>query len=224
MTLRISNASKEGIYQGSKWLKFQVLCDEQELRALFQALHPFFLFPLTGMGSGKAFAEEDFLQEYGSWIAGLREGRVPTDGQLRRILAAAITDDLESLWLQEIEGKGFITKIGKPVVQMQAHFFSYSDVDEVLRPMSMGLESVFWGVQFSYPQIYQDAKTMELRNVERGRLFEQVRLWVREFTRATPFIVGKKKINAPIRLGKACFSWIQLHPQLIQRSLGVYAL
>ncbi len=38
--------------------------------------------------------------------------------------------------------------------------------------------------------------------------------WVRDNTRATPFSVEGKKINATMRLGKNCFSWINHHPQL----------
>jgi hypothetical protein len=109
------------------------------------------------------------------------------------------------------------------VVQVQAHCFTYSSLDGVFRPMSMGVGSVFWGLQFSYPQIYQDAKTMELCEVEEGTLFRKIQLWSREATRATPFIVEEKRINSPIRIGKKCLSWIGRHPQLCQQNIGIYA-
>jgi len=222
MTPFVSTPEREGVYQGSKWLKFQVLCDGDELESLFNRLFPFSLFPLTGVVDGKAIPIEAFLSEYRSWIEGLKEGRIPEERALRKILAAALVEDVGALWLQEVAGKGYLVKIGKPVVQAQAHWFSYSKADSVFRPMSMGSNSIFWGIQFSYPQIYQDPKTMELKEAEAGRVFELLRLWVREFTRATPFVVEEKRINASIRLGKQCFSWIGRHPQLAEQGISIY--
>ncbi len=103
--LRISTPEKEGVYQGSKWLKFQVLCDRKELEALFSVLDPFYIFPLGGFVDGAALEQKKFLDEYGSWIEGLKQGHVPEDRQLRSILAAAFTEDLEALWLHPVPGK-----------------------------------------------------------------------------------------------------------------------
>ena len=223
MTLRVSNPNEEGVYQGSKWLKLQVLCDGEELRGLFEQIAPFWIFPLTGVVDGQPILQERFLSEYSRWIEGLKQGTVPSDAELRRLLACAWTDDLSALWLQPV-AKGHLTKISKPVVQVQAHFFTYSPIDAVFRPMSMGAESVFWGLQFSFPQIYQDAKTMELSDVEESGFFKKLRLWTRESTRATPFVVDGKKTNVPIRLGKNCFSWIGRHPQLNAQKIGVWEM
>lgn len=226
MTLRISTPQLEGVYQGSKYLKHQVLCDGDELKNLFELLTPLIIYPLTGLGDGEPIALDHFLSEYNSWIEGLKEGRVPSDAELRRILACAFTVETDALWKQEVPGGRFIIKMAKPVVQVQAHFFTYSPIDGVFRPMTMGQGSLFWGLQFSYPQIYQEPRTMELMEVDESpnsELFQKIKQWVRDFTRATPFIVDEKKTNVPIRLGKNCFSWIHKHPQLIQQKIGVYA-
>jgi len=222
MTLRVSHLEKEGVYQGSKWLKYQVLCDEKELEKLFEKLRPFHLFHMTGIGDGKPLQEEVFLQTYASWIDLLKKGRVPEEKSLRKILAAAITRNLDALWIQEVPAKGYLIKISKPLIQIQAHFFTYSKADGVFRPMSMGMGSVFWGLQFSYPQIYQDAKTMEIVPAKKEELFETIRIWVREETRATPFVVDGKRTNAPIRLGRNCFSWIASHPQLKEQEIFIH--
>lgn len=222
LPLRISTPESEGVYQGSKWLKFQVLCEREELEQLFQRLRPFFIFPLTGVVDGKPIPESAFLSEYESWISELKSGRIPEDRALKKILAAAFTDDLEALWLQEVPNKGYLVKVSQPTLLVQAHWFSYSEIDGVFRPMSMGVESIFWGLQFSFPGVYQDAKTMELKVVERGKLFEEVRHWVRDATRATPFIVCGNRINSPIRLGKQCFSWIGQHSQLQAQGISVH--
>jgi hypothetical protein len=223
MTLRISTLEKEGLYQGSKFLKYQVLCDAQELALLFK--ESFTLFPLTGLCDGQPLAPSLFLNEYDSWIQMIREGKIPTDAQLRKILACAMTADFDALWLQPVANGKFIAKISKPVIQIQAHFFTYSPIDGVFRPMTMGPESIFWGLQFSFPQIYQNPKTMELLEVEESantELFQKVKQWVRDTTRATPFIVEGKRVNATIRIGKNSFNWIKKHPQLAIKNLSIY--
>ncbi len=222
MTLRISSLSQEGVYQGSKYLKVQVLCDPEELSKLFERFQiPFYLFLLTGLSDGHPIEPSRFLSEYGTWIDELKKGRIPSDAELKRILACALTDETQALWKQEVPGNRYLIKMTKPVVQIQAHFFTYSSVDGVFRPMTMGPGSIFWGLQFSFPQIYQNPKTMELLEVEDLGLFQTIRQWTRDETRATPFIVDGKRINVPIRLGKKCFAWIHCHPQL--QSMGVYA-
>ncbi len=222
MTLRISQAANEGVYQASKWLKIQMLIDGEEIKSLFEALGEFWIFPMTGVVDGRPISHEFFIEEYRLWIEGLKNGEVPSSKSLRSLLACVFTDDLDSLWLQEVSAGKFLTKIQKPVVQVQTHYFSYSAMDEVFRPMSMGKESIFWGIQCSFPQIYQDPKTMELCEAEEGSLFRKIQLWAREATRATPFVVEGKKTNSPIRLGKKCFSWIGRHPQLIEQKISIF--
>lgn len=225
MSLRVSTPEKEGTYQASKYLKYQVLCEVSELARLFESLGDFSIYPLTGLSDGEKLEKERFLSEYGSWIEALKEGRIPKDEELRKVLACAWTAETEALWKQEVPGKKYIIKMAKPLIQVQAHFFTYSTLDEVFRPMSMGPNQIFWGLQFSFPQIYQHPKTMELLEVEEGpnsELFKKIKLWVREETRATPFVVGEKRTNVPIRLGKGCFSWIHNHIQLSEQKIGVY--
>lgn len=219
MQIRISNLKNEGVYQGSKWLKIPVLCDVKELSLLIDG--SFFIVPLTGIFDGNPLDPQFFLSVYAEWMEQLKKGIVPTDAELRKILACAWTLDLDSLWLQEVPHKGFITKISKPVVQVQSHFFSYSRLDHVFRSMSMGEGSIFWGLLFSFPQWFQDPKTMEIQSVQKDPLFEKIRLWSRSHTRATPFQVDGEKTNVPIRLGKNCFSWIHHHPQLNAQNIEV---
>lgn len=221
MILRISHPFQEGVYQASKWVKCQALLDAQEMKDFLEALGNFWIFPVTGFVDGNPISKAFFVEEYSRWMAKLKEGIVPSPEDLRHLMAAVFVDDLESLWLQEVSPNKFITKIAKPIVQVQSHYFSYSSEDGEFRSMSMGKESVFWGLQFSYPQIYQDPKTMEFCEVKGGALYRKIQLWMRENTRATPFLVDGKKVNVPIRLGKQCFSWIHKHPQLIEKKIQV---
>ena len=216
--LAVSHPEKEGVFQGSKWLKFQLLCDVEELSLLFNQLATSSLFLLTGVNDGKPIPQAFFLEKWGKWIDGLKRGEIPSTEELRTLFASVLTDDLNALWLQEVTN-GYLLKLRKPVVHLQAHFFTYSSVDRIFRPMSMGQGSIFWGIQFSWPQIYQDPKSMQFCETGREFIFEVVRNWVREVSRPVPFLVDGEKIFSSIRLGKQCFSWIARHPQLT--SFGV---
>lgn len=215
-----STPSQEGLYQGSKWLKFQILCDEKELASFFDRLDfPYALFHLTGVGEKNEVPVASFLEEWKRWIDGLQEGKVPSSEQLQRFFAMAVIDDPACLWRQKVEGKGYLLKQRLPVLLLQSHFFSYSAADETIHPMILGKESIFWGLQFSWPQIYQDPQTMEFLQTKKTALFEAVKNFIKESSRPTPFLIQKedgsqKKLYSPIRLGKNCFSWIDRHPQL----------
>ncbi|MBS0626557.1 MAG: hypothetical protein JSS32_10955 [Verrucomicrobia bacterium] len=227
MNIRISTPALEGVYQASKWLKIQVLAEKEELSDLFHRLGSFEIYPLTGLlnESQVPMAKELFLEECGNWVDLLKRGFIPSEPQLRKVLACAWSANADAVWLQKVPGEKYLMKISEPVVQVQAHSFTYSDADGVFRPMSMGQNAIFWGIQISYPQIYQNPKTMELLKVgesPNAELFSEARRWVRDMTRPTPFVVGGLKTNVPIRLGKNCFSWISSHPQLKEQGILVH--
>ena len=226
MIPRISTPAEEGVFQAAKWLKIQALIDGDELAKLLEALPTMQIYPLSGAFSldQLPMKREAFLAAYRFWIETLQRGAVP-DGSLLR--AAAWTCSPDSLWLQEIPVSRYLVKPCAPIVQVQAHEMGYSTVDEVFRPMVLSQESIFWGLQFSFPQVYQEPKTQELREVEESanaELFQTIRRWIREHTLATPMLVHGKRVNLPMRLGRACFSWINNHPQLQQRGLSVVNL
>lgn len=201
-----------------------VLCDVQELNVLFE--ESFSLYPLTGVCNGECITKEVFLREYEAWIEDLKKGMVPEESRLRRIVTAAMTVNPDALWKQEVGQGKYLIKMSQPVVLIQPHFFTYSLVDEQFRSMTLSKESIFWGLHFSYPQIYQNGETMEIlesADLPNGILFQKLRKWARDYTRATPFVVEGKKTNVPIRLGKNCFSWIHTHPQLKAQNIEVHA-
>jgi hypothetical protein len=214
MMLRISDPETEGVFQASKWLKIQVLLDGTELAELIETLQPFWMFQIGGIGSGEPTSQEVFLNEYQQAVEALQKGIVP-----KSMKAMVFVDDLNALWLQKVGDGKYLTKISKPVLHVQTHYFTYSE--GTFRSMSMGTTSIFWGLQFSFPGLYQDPKTMEFHQVKEGALFRKIQLWTRAQTRATPFLIEARKMNSPMRIGKKCFSWINSHPQLILQNIQV---
>ena len=227
--LLCSSQEKEGLYQASKWLKVQVLLDLEEMRALFTALSPFSIFPV---GQPLSFSElelshQQFLEVYSSYISLLKKGESPPPSSFRKTFASLFTtQDLSLLCAQKIGEDRYLTRQKKPAVQLLLHHFFVSEIDGKFHPMVLSKESVSWGVQFCYPQLFQDPKTSIFYKVDKSfpntQFFITLMRWMRHHTMPTPFIYKGVRTNAPIRIGKSCFSWIQNHPDLKNRGITIY--
>lgn len=220
---------REGTYEAAKWLKVPVLADAEEIASLLARLErisrtiELYRLGAPALQEELQIAPNAFLAAVARWNEGLQRGEAPSQKDLRTTLACAMTLDRNDLWLQKFPDSRCLVKISRPVVQIQAHYFTFSPDEKAFHSMVFGQKSIFWGLQFSYPQIFMDQG--EPRKVddsfENSALFREIRLWARNETRAVPFLIGEEKINVPFRLGKNCFSWIGKHPQLQEWKLRV---
>jgi hypothetical protein len=219
---RISTPAIEGPFQAAKWIKIQALVDQAELEILLQ--EPFFIYPLSGAFPLSAFpvAKKKYLENYSESIEALKMGGIPNETKDLNVVAWA--NSPESVWLQQIPGDRYMVKPCEPFVQVQIHQMGFSEVDREFRPMILSQASIFWGLQFSFPKIYQEPKTLAIKESEESELFQVIRQWVRNYTLPTPMMVHGKRVNIPMRLGKNCFSWINKHPQLLNKNLSVMEL
>ena len=227
--LRISIIKNEPPLQASKWLQIQVLLDKEEMSSLFEALGPFEIF-LTGClcPIGKGFVSHDgFLEQYSRYVEALKAGQLPEEAVFRSYFSSVFTVARDHLFRVLAADNQQIIRVAKPVIQLQMHKMDYSLADGKFRPMVFGMDSIYWGIQFSYPQLYQNPIDKEILQIAdrpefpNTRLFRTLQRWVRHETIPTPFEVSQKKINVPMRLGKNCLSWINHHPQLIRKGLQV---
>jgi hypothetical protein len=215
------------MYEAAKWLKVSLLADDQEFASLFSLLGDFFLFPLGRLISpGEKFLSRDlFLEETRRWKEKLIDQQVPLRSDLQKVVASALSVDEESVYLQEISEEKSLVKIRRPVIQIQAHFFTYSKEEKAIYSGVFGRESIFWGVQFSYPQIFFDPEEQAHKKVDESisntRLFRTLQRWVRTATKPLFFLMDGERRVAPFRLGKNCFSWIRRHPQIIAQGLEI---
>lgn len=226
--MRTSNLTLDPPMEASKWLKFQVLVDAEEMGKLFKILGPFEIY-LTGVLTepGKEnVVKTHFLDIYRSYIDSLAQGEIPIEASYRPYFNTIFTADEESLYALPTAAGRQLVRVIKPVLQLQAHSMDYSIHDNKFRPMIFGLDSILWGIQFSYPQLFLDPKTKDILNVDltfpNTFLFKNLQKWVRKETVPTPFLIEKKVVHTPMRLGKACFPWINQHPDLIRKSLLVH--
>lgn len=215
--------------QASKWQQIQLLVDGEELAHLFEALGEFRIYAI-GRALGKdalAVSRDAFLERYGAYVALLQKGETPEDQLFRQLFSVVFTVAADHLLALEVPPDRCVLKVLRPCVQLQLHCFGYSPLDAKFRPMVFGQGSVHWGLQLSYPQLFQDPATYQVENVRETEafpntyLFKSLQKWVRSNTVPTPFEREGGVENVPIRLGKQCFSWINNHPQLAAKHIKV---
>ena len=228
----MSTPAQEGVLRVSKWLKHQVLLDATEMENLFSALSPFSIYVVSEVVSAHygLISHAEFLEKYAAYANALKEGKIPDEAPLRRYFSAIFTVTSDILYAMQTGPDKFLIKALKPVIQLQGHHFFFSRVDGKFHSMVLGKESVTWGLQFSYPQIYQDpqdhsfAKVIDSPFFPNTALFTRLVKWLRGNTIPTPLMAEGKRTNVPIRIGKRCLEWIDRHPHLISQEINVCAL
>ncbi len=198
----------------SKWLALPVLLDGSEMEALFEAMGEFLIIDVSRVTAEGEIARDEFLQIYSDYVEGLKRGEVG----MSPWFASCFTTSWEAIEVRELSDGRAVRRASAPVIQLQPHTFAHSKDDGKFRSMVRGEEAVSWGIQFSYPQLFEDPVTREIVKVDtafpNSAVFRTLQRWVRHHTRPTPFEVDGKRVNVPIRLGKSCFEWIDQHPQL----------
>jgi len=223
----VSTLKEKSPLQASKWISSQMLVEAAEMEGLFAELQDFYIYSvgtITANGE-EIISKDEFLKHYREYVDTLKKGALPDEAKFRKIFSSVLTVTPEVLFAVPIEPGKQLVRIEKPVIQVQAHRMDYSKADGKFRSMTFGADSITWGLQFSYPQLYQDGKTKEIMQVDAAflntPLFRKLQLWARNSTIPTSFLAEGKKITIPVRLGKQCISWINNHPQLHKKGLQV---
>ncbi len=95
--------------------------------------------------------------------------------------------------------------------------------------MVQSSDSISWGVQFSYPQLFQDPHTRKVVKIadqdafENTALFTSLMQWMRSHTLPTPFVVNGVRTNSSIRVGKRALSWVGSLVQLQQKGIDIFS-
>lgn len=226
LPVEIGKPDTEGVLQVSKSRKLPILIDIDEMEDLFSSLGEFSMLdgsrPVDQQSA--LISKKTFLEGYREYIEGIKTGNLVDESFLQPLFSSMITCDLSLLYAIDLSKGRYLIKAKKPIIQLQRHHFIFSDL---FHSGVMGKESVTWGIQFSYPQLCLDPQTKRISKVDQSPLFPNTQLflqlakWVRQNTMATPFLVGEKLINQPMRLGKNCFSWINQHPGLRVKKLRI---
>lgn len=216
--------------QASKWLQLPALLDAAEMESLLDELGDFSMYSVGSVRDrGRSVLHRaEFLKDYHEYMRLLKEGRIPDSTVFRSSFAVVWTLEPDAVALMVLSGSQELARVVKPVVQLQLHVIGYSTLEKKFRSNVMGKDSIHWGVQFSFPQLYMDPETSSIEKAlnstqcPNALLFKKIQKWIRDSTLPTPFEVEGMKIQVPMRIGKQCFSWIHRHAQLQQFGIKVF--
>ncbi len=219
--------------QVSKWLKTQVLLDSDEMESLLSSLGSFKIYITSRITSENdhEVSVQQFLSSYTEYVNVLKQGQEPQNASYKDLFSTVFSVTPDLLYAIPIAQNQQLIRADKPVIQLQAHHINYSHADQKIYSMSFGSETISWGIQFAYPQLYKNPSDHQVHKVDNSpqfpntQLFINLQKWVRNHTIPTPFLVNSQKVNMPVRLGKKCLVWINNHQQLknhkIQVAVGV---
>lgn len=213
----------------SKWISIDVLIDSDELKDLFTHCANPILLSMQNLSEDHPFHldQSSLLQKYDSYISDLKKGMIPQLKEIRTYFYFFLTAHMNDIFMKELSKGKKKLFYNTPLVEFKPICLNLSKVDHTLRVMPLSPSGVLWGLKISFPgmvQKYQSPliESIDFKQEPNGILFSKIRKWIRDNTRATPFLIGSKKVNLPIRLGKKCLNWINHHPQLIPLRLQVH--
>jgi len=219
MRLKVSTADQIPPYQASKWQETLVLLATEEMQALLDHLGDIYIYPLSGLHPvhGPFLQKKSYIETYHQYVGSLKAGTIPP--RLPALIVAITTDPDHLRGLKVKEGQQ-MHRVIKPVVQTKEGSLHYSPQEKKFRSMVYGEGAIAWGVQFSYPQLFQDPETKKVENALTGKefpdavLFRTIQRWLRKNSSVFSVAIEGEKVNTPARIGKACEGWIHNHPQL----------
>jgi len=206
--------------QVSKWVKIPMLLDMHEMEdLLFHHTPPFKLYDVQKVvdSDGGIYQPEQFLKEYEKYIGSLKNGEMPLKESFRSFFSHAWSVTEDAFYAIKTPDGRRLFKAMTPVVQTQPNQMRYVPEEKNFRTQVFGTDTICWGIQIGFPHLFLNPNTYEAthtREFPNMVLFNAIQKWIRSYTLPTPFVIEGEKINSPIRIGKACFSWIASHPQL----------
>lgn len=169
---------------------------------------------------GKSRIDPDFfLAHYTRYIEALKQGSNPSsiEHECASLFSSVLTATEEILYAMPVGKERFLIKPIKPLIQLQRHHFFLSSVDQKVHSMVFTQNSISWGLQLSYPHVYQDPISKQIAKVGKGPafpntdLFTMLSKWVRTETFPVQFVAQGKVVYTSLRLGKNCLPWINAY-------------
>lgn len=202
----------------SRWVKLPALLSVEGMVSLFETLGPV-VIARTGvvLSLEEVFISQGaFLEVYRAYIEALQEGKEPHLKSARPFFSTTWSVHAASFKLQEVGSGAVIAHVIEPCIQLRLHGLSYSPLDHSFHSMSLGRETIAWGVQFAYASLIQEGAS--IRAVDptalNTQLFRKLQRWIRHETEPVVFCGDGWETRTAARLSPACLGWIGKHPGL----------
>ncbi len=219
--IRYSSVEKEGLFRASKWLKHAILLNVEEMRSFLSVLGSFVLVPASGLLSEVSWqiSKQEFLEQYASYLDWMHLHTTLPPNDLRRFFSLMLSTSLETFYAMKVPEEKIVVKPSLPVIQIQLYHCFFSSFDHQIRSMVASPESFAWGLQFSYPQIYEHPKTHQFTKIliEEGfpnsKPFKEMVSWLRKNTQPVA-LQEDGRAYAPFRIGKLSLDRRETHAGL----------
>ncbi|MBM3199142.1 MAG: hypothetical protein FJZ58_07830 [Chlamydiae bacterium] len=218
-----SSIEKEGVLHTSKPLKQAVLLTMQEMEDLFrEELSPFFLISASGLVKESSWniGLEDFFLQYHQYLEWMKQDKGLPANTLRNFFSLMLSASLDVFYAIKMGPEKCLIKPRLPIIQIQMYHCFFSLLDHKMYPMVIHPNSFAFGLQFSYPQIYEDphthqyAKVLQEERFPNTPLFKALVSWMRRHTK--PVILKAHKAM-PFRIGKNAEHLLESHLGLQSR-------
>jgi hypothetical protein len=227
LNLKISHPKIEGPFQASKWLYQRVLLTSAEIKNLFDLLGPPFFFFLSKKGEQQDLvcSLDQFLSSYESYLTSLKFDEKRVD---KRDFFLAISKNLDPFYLMALNEQECVIKFKRPVILVELFSFHYlKNQDKFIEGAHLENEIRF-GLQFSFPQFYQDFFTRKAiehykdQGCENTLYFKSLQRALREISEPLhlrhPF--GKKQ-RVSYRIGLGCKELIETHQDIKRQNIEI---
>ena len=197
-----------------------------EFQSFLKQLGTCFFVPATGVMTKNSWniSVEDLIVRYREYLSSLRQKEQLPSQEMRHFFSLFLSSSLDDFYAISLPQERFVIKTRKPVVHLQLYHCFVSRVNGEILPMVLHPDSFSFGLQFSYPQIYEDPKTHEFfkamleKKLHNTELFKKIVFWIRQNTKPASLCIGGKKVYAPFRLGKTAEDPMSYHLALQKTS------
>lgn len=220
----IVKVAPKGGLMASKWLSLPLFITGEDLKDALDVLQDGILAPLGYLVDKECLeiSKEIVLKSYAELLQSLLSGEA-LDRKKLRDLTLRIAFSEEDLYAYQAGENRFMVYERKPAIHMQPLFLSYSSEEKKFRSKVLGGDQIFWGVEFSFPQIYQDPFSQKMEEswnkTEGSKKFKLLQKWSRRATKPAKFIIGAEEITVPFRKSISLDFKDIHHPQLKDKGI-----
>jgi len=194
--LLISTPEKQGVFQASKFLKWQFLI--RDMQGLMETLPDFWILQAGRVVEDPFVKKQDFLVH---WARYLEDPTFTSP-----LFSAVWTSDLTAVYaIDRKEDSKQLVRLRGPILQLRPHRFTLSKECDKIYSMAYGENTRSWGVELSYAALYSNTcdhllhETLK-EDLLNNKLYKTFVSWMRNHTRASKFKVGEKEIVSSIRI------------------------
>ncbi len=210
MPFKVSSVEEEGLIHCSKWLRHAVLFTLEEWEDFITAIgNPMFVVAAVVDRSSWKVSPTEFKDKYLLYLEHVRKETTLPSPAMRRFFNLMISPSVDDFYAVGVGADRFIIKPKLPIIQMQMYHAFISDLDRQIHPMVLHPKSFSFGMQFSYPQIYEDpvshtfSKVLLDSQFPSSDVFKKMVQWFRTNTKPVSILLDGKTLHAPFRQGKS---------------------